>query len=252
MYAKYGSYSHAAGEINLVRIQRRSLYSPRNQQFLRRDTFFLRGEIRADGSLTDIGDIQDDINTKITALEVAYQFDGQDFVFVMDTTPEANSVHIIDSSQTIGGTVVQQRPSYPVGSPCEFSNKRTYEIILYGDYPEVESQIYSVDESFEFIGTTGAQRQWINFIDVDPEIFEVWPQSFQMIYQRGRAIGVDGYYGLYGPAFVEGANIIEHVDRRRITLSTPQSYRNDYILYPNSWLYVFESRTAQSGAPTPV
>lgn len=251
MYLQYGSYQHSPGEVELVRITRQTVLSPRNRNIYRKDTWLIRGEVKADPSLTDPGDIQDDITTKLIALEVAYANDGEDLKFIQDTSPVSNSAHVLISSNTFGGTRVEMRPSYPVGAPCEYANKRNYQIVVSGLVFEVESQIFSWEESFIFTGNCGPERRWIKYLDIPNQQYQVWPATPQEIIQTGSGIGVDGYV-TFGPAFFTGSNLFEHQDRRRVKFGTPRSYRNSYAFYPASWTYVYEARVAQAGVPTPV
>lgn len=234
MYFQYGTYRHDDNEVNLTRMNIRYRLSPRGLRLSRIITLYLQGEI--------CEDTQAEITAKVQELINAYSVDYVNCALHQDdgtATP-----HGLDNGTSLTGVHVIQR-SWPKGGPSEYATARTFSVTLEAEYPDTDSQLVEWEESLSYVGNTGPR-----FI-VQDTYFGPFAQltalkTTQRIVQFGRAVGFTAYVLPPGPLFP----LIEHQDRRMVTLGSGKMQGQVACYFPTSWAYHFSTDVSIEAAPT--
>jgi hypothetical protein len=240
MYYVYGSHTHPPNEVNIVRYEKRRIYSPRKKRVAISHRHFLRVDLKYDSQAL--------LTAAILELIQAYENNGQDCRFYQDNgdpTP-----HGMVNADTLSGVRVENF-DWISGDAAEYATQRTALITVACEYEDVESQIWDWTETFRYTGDCGpafsVARTWDG-----PVSYQTSTATEQHIVQRGRAIGWGGYPTPPDP-FFSGAGIVHHRDRAVVVPGTPKLWGNSYRLYPVEWAYFFTVGTDQSGnVPPPV
>jgi hypothetical protein len=238
MYFKYGSYQHAAAEVDVTFFGRQTVF---NQRGLAQ---FERLSLRIRGTLIDT---QSNLTTKIAALEAAYRKQKQDAALYEDDG--TRTPHAIVNSQTIGGTHVDA-VTWPRGAEGgEYATGRSYEISISGEIALTsETTLLNFQESLSFVGTAGPRHVWIETRNGPAQRQTVSQNTTQRIIQAGNALGLYGYPTTPAPIFPS----LEHLPARRYTRTGPRQNGRAFTDYGVQWSYEFESPSALAGAPNAV
>lgn len=230
MYAQYGNYVHDANTVTIARYMVRQHYSPRNKRYAAEHTVELVGQLIVnDPSLTTPAQLQAAQYDKISALINAYRDNYKDFKFFHDDG--TLSRHSLINADSLSGVHVVHR-DWPQGNGAEYATLRTYSITLTALYDDVEAELMSYEESFQWIGNTGPQWELVDTVDGIVRVSGA-PVTHQKMIQRGSAMGWDGYPLIYINSFLP---TWEHQDRRQVVVSHPQRWANGWRLYPVQWV----------------
>jgi hypothetical protein len=234
VFYRYGNYQHVLNEASL-QVSRERLFNDRGQAYALRTRHLIRGELQ--------GASQDDLTTKILALEAAYSVQGGSAGLYQDDGTA--TAHVLNSPSTVGGVRVVRGPSYPEGARGEYSTWRTYEIELEADFPNAGLGILGWSETLVFSGG-GPRFRFLPVINGPPQKQLVNQLTTFHATQEGSAVGRGAYP--VPPAPLWPAH--EHRDQRSIQYRNPKRTGNTLTSYDVSWRYVFESVTPLAGLPS--
>jgi hypothetical protein len=236
MYLKYGSYTHPLGEPGWV-ITNEAVESDSG------DIFAVRTRWEISGLISNQGGTAANMKTKIAALEAAYASDNQDAtIYLPDGVTESN--HKIVAANTIGGTKIVRRPSYPQSSGPEGVTMRHFQLAIEALIPLTSEQvILAFEESVNFQG--GGPRYVMLETLTGPPIKQLGKQAtiYQAV-QEGRAVGLYGYPVVPRPLWPTAL-----MGNPRIRRRSPRRVRSNYTEYEVSWSYEFASAVRMIGSP---
>ena len=235
MLLRYGSYTHDQNECAVV-ISKRAQFSPRGDRQSVRETWHVTGikQAASQGALT----------AALAALRAAYGQNGFDVGLYLDDGVTLTD-HAMASAATLGGVRVLEL-DFPHGDGAEYSTFRTYRLVLEADFPDSAGLLLEYDEALHFEGTGGPRRVFLEVLEGLPQEQIGTQASTYRVTQSGRAVG-HGTYPLPAAPIWPAAEL---VDRRRVTLRTPQRFAGPWARFPVEWKYVFESISPLAGTPT--
>lgn len=219
--ATYRGYTFADNEVNLVNLNRRLRYSPRNKKMFRTDTLTCTGElIYADTST---------IVSHIDAVESALSQDGGDFTYTVGGVL-AHSLR--NTSDCLTGVRVINR-SFPKGTPEQLASTRSFSFTLQANYDVTGGDdTIQWQESIEVTGTGGPY--WIVVETVfGPVRFDLSIATAQYYRQYGSAIGFSSYPVPPPPISYTG----EFGYKRRITNTSGINQGTQIKFFRTSWAY---------------
>ena len=238
MYFKYGSFKHDDNDVNLTTMVQKRMYSPRNRLAFTRKTLYCLGQFCESG--------QANIKSKIEALESAYRDDWKDAGLYHDTG--AKSPHFLSNNSSVNGVRVLS-VNYPKGDPAEYATGRSYSIVLQADYLNVEDQIWSFQESLQFLGAGGPLWELVPTWTNEPAEVIYSSSTPQRIVQSGEVIGLEAPPIIPSPMLPTN---YEHTSLRSWTRGSAQKIgRHANLLFPAQYRYVFSSKVPQSFFPRP-
>ena len=235
MYFKYGSYQHADSTVDLTQMSAQRMHSPRNRLVFTRWTMYVEGHFCVSG--------QDNIRTTIQNFEYAYRDDWEDAgLYHDDGTPSA---HVLTNANSINGVRVL-RVTYP-RNEAEYATGRSFQITFQADYMNIEDEIYSFEETLQFLGECGPSWQFVP-VSVGEPIFQINHQwTPQRIIQSGSAVGWQA------PPLIPGQLLpleLEHVDLRITTRGSAQKIGvHKDVMYPMRYRYVYSSTVPMNRFP---
>lgn len=232
MYFKFGSYKHADNEVDLTQFSVQRLYSPRNRLAFKRATVVLQGHLLAVG--------QADNKEAIQALQSAYRYDlvnpgdGDAGLYHDDGT---KSAHFLDQASSINGIRVQNL-LFDKEDGGEYATGRRYSVVLQADYMvDWEDTIYTFQERVIHIGDTSHDWEYVPQFIAPPVQQMNHVHTVEKIIQTGEAVGIQGY-PLLPPTLLPDAQRHGNLDRVEYG-SCRYVGRNQLMLYPVSWQYVY-------------
>ena len=215
MYWKYGSYQHPDNSVSLVKTVIRPKRSPRGRRYATRVEIHCTGEVQADQTLTTAIQKQDDIHTKMLAVEAAYSSDYQDAGFYRDDGDV--TTHFIQNAHpaTLTGTGVLYF-HWETSVEEEFVSLRTFRFAVFAEFIDTYSGIYEYRDTLAIRGTAGPIKRW----RVMPSGLAVprtlAPYSLQTQIHRGKAVGLSGWLSPPDP-LATGNNYIEDLTEIKYT-----------------------------------
>lgn len=227
----YGSYEHDEGEVELVNVSKRTVFSPRGYRQRTRETWQIQGILQAADESA--------VKAKISELQLAYGSDYQDVDFRM--TDGSSSAHFIANANTMDGVRVTEL-LFPDGKGAEHSTYRTYRITLEADFDDtstVNQQVISFQESIRITGTGGPKVVFLPTLNGAPIKQQVQQRTTQKIVQSGQAVGrtfAAMQSAIPGPLVASA----EHVDRRNIGYPARPTRLGIVQEYPVTWTYHME------------
>lgn len=235
MYASYGGFQHPDNEVNIVRVEHRARFSPRNKRLTTIRTIYLEGEILAD--------TQSALDAAVAAREDAYKYDGNDFGFYTDAGALTRHRLIQNDPYNLSGVRVINQ-SWPKGDAAEFATKRTFSVTLQAEIITADSQIVEWQETVEYVGNCGPRYEIVETY-LGPVSQLLCKRTSQKIIQSGSALGFQGYILPPGPLLPS----IEHQDLRRSALVSGKVMGRVALFYPSSWTYIHTSDRYREVAP---
>lgn len=243
MRLRYGSYVHDLGS-PAVAIARQTIFNDAQVPIGYTDRWDINGMLTAS--------TQAALNAKIVALERAYSANGRDATLLLDSG--SASAHVMRNSSTISGVRVVAPPSYPAGGAGEFATYRTFNVSLEAEtrYQNTADWLLSFEESLSFSGTGGPVFGFLEPLQDKPVKQKLKAFSLVRVTQSGKAVGHGSYPDplnisppLWPDAELEHQRLIVPGSPKRLG---PASDAN-YIEYPVSWTYQFESANPLRGKP---
>lgn len=231
MILRYGSYSHADGEISLSISQ-----TPTYTSTGLRKGYVSRWSIRGILHGADAAAVA----SAIASLEAAYGSDGYDLVLYASDGSTVR--HAMRNNASPSGVRITAL-NYPEGDGAEYTTYRTYTIEAEAEYLGFLG-LDSYSETYDF---SGGGESWvlIETITGPPIRQTVRQQTPYRCQQSGTAVGIGSRPTVPPPVFPAA----EHVDQRRISYQTPQYLRNGNTMYPVTWSYSFESASPLFALP---
>ncbi len=244
MFLKYGTYSHALNEAEVVIEREPASGGGGGTVALLKERWSISGELR--------GANQAAITAAINALQDAYSVNGQNLSLCFDDG--SATAHVLTSNGTADGVQVK-RLSFPQGKGPEYSTHRTYQIVIEADIPVNEDQGAGTDsgsgsggggsgseaataefsETLSFTGG-GPRYKYLIVLNGPPQLQMVNQQTPYKVVQQGQAKGL--FFRPFPPPPIWPA--AEHVDQRQISKVGKKGI---------SWTYTFESAAPLSGEP---
>ena len=228
-YVKYGTHSHAKGEVDTLRFEIIPEFSERGRRRTHLTKADYGGEISGTGPAN--------LTPKINKLISAYADDGHDWQF-FNSDGLATNHAIVSHASNMTGTRILHR-SWPRSDAVEYDTKRYFRIVVAARFIDCEDQIVRVQETVRGLGTTGERWAFQN-TQAGPKRVQIWPATSQTIVQEGFAMGLQGYPSqvTVAPPLLGSAH--EHLERRMITHIGPRTERLMNYDYGIRWRYVFE------------
>ena len=230
MFFRYGSHTHPENEVNLVSFRQETDRNARGGVASTRKTLTIEGVLLASTQAT--------ISSTIETLEKAYETEGKDAgLYTDDGAGNISAVtpHFLDSGASVGGVKIQSI-SYPQGTPSEYATQRTFTIVLFADFAG-DGGLVSFQESLSFQGTGGPRV--VNVATVTGLGQQQITAQFSKvrIIQSGSSVGYQGRAAIPPPIFPQ----FELGEFRRISRDAPESNNGEFINWPTSWSYQFET-----------
>jgi len=230
----YGSLTHADNEVNLVTMDYRTQYSPRNKKLFETRTVNLRGEF--------IYSTTQSIVNQVNSAIQAYSQDYKDFRY---TVGGVLAHQLLNDASCFSGVKVISK-NFPSGSPEQLASTRTFGVTLQAKYDVAEENIAQWTESLEVIGTGGPIKNLINTL-YGPILLITSISSAVMVVQRGTAVGFNTYPFPPPPIGNSGAELL---DRRRITQTSGTQQGTGLRYFRTSWSYQFAFSSITDAIPT--
>ncbi len=221
--AVYGGLVHADNEMNLVTMDYRTQYSPRNRKLIETRTLSARGEFIYDGAAL--------IVPKINAAIAAYSLDYKDFTY---TVGGVLAHQLKNDANCISGVKVISK-NFPSGSPEQLATTRTFGVTLQAKYDVCEDNIVQWTESLSVTGTGGPVKSVVNTI-YGPLQFYYAPSSAVYVRQSGTSLGFNTFPDPPPPI---GNTDAEFLDRHHITQTSGTQQGTGIRYYRTSWSYQF-------------
>jgi hypothetical protein len=229
VYLQYGSFTHADSECG-VSIRRDPLINEGGQFYALKERWEISGFLQADTS--------DKLTAAMNALEAGYVQQGQSIgLFFANGKP---SFHGVIASNTLGGPLVVQRPTFQDWKGAEYTTYRSYSIIVEWELPIVPGVMLSFHETLTFEGTGGPKFGFLETLTGPPQKQLLAQSTVQRATQSGTSIG----YLDYAPAMLPLFPAALHEEQSRVWKDSPKRVGPPgspaYKEFPRHWNYVFE------------
>jgi hypothetical protein len=238
MYLQYGGYQHNANEVMLTNYMVRPQHSPRGRRQTLLIQWNLTGELLPDHGIQSKEDLQSNINSKMIALENAYQTDYQDIGFFRDDGSITSHYMLNNHPSNLSGNLITHFNWFGRDRE-EFAGKRTYQIGVKAEFIDSAFQILNWRDSMMIMGDGGATYSWARLPTGLSVPVQRSATSTVRILHRGMNVGATGYLSpptpTYGRPFLLGS-------LTRITQHTPIKIGQpgQYLGYTTQWQYIYE------------
>lgn len=203
-----------------------------------RVTFSGHGNIVPDNTIADSDDldIQDDLNTKMSAVQDAFSLDYETIGFYRNDGDV--TIHELDNNSSDNWTGNQLLDFRWIDSPDEWVGTRNYRWAIYADLLDPYSGIVDYSDRVVKIGSAGPIKSWRNFPTGPSFGRELSEQSYQRVIHQGYAVALSGYVAAPSP-LASGINYIEHLSQ--VGRKSPKKYSGTlkYAMYTTYWKYVY-------------
>lgn len=223
MYFRFGSYIHAANEVNLT-TTRESIYDDARRPIGYKERWTIQGQLQASTPAL--------VNQAQYFLDVGYtQRAAIAGLYFDDGTATAN---FWNATLTLGGIRVVTPPGYPDGTRIQFVNARDYVIVLEAEFFGLNpNNTIAFTETIEFIGEGGPRIVMIETRNSYPQLQQVSQATGVVVVQSGSATGRFYYPRRPQPLFPQYLNSPENKYSKKDPSLTYQYYTN----FPISWSY---------------
>lgn len=236
MYVQYGDYKHASGEVELdVSVETQFLES--QIPFAERHRWTLSGML--------VGTGQNDIDSKVAALQLAYASTGRKDAVLYKTNGSPTRLKLLDDG-SIDGVRVITPPTFPSNRGGAYSTYLPYRIVLEAEYPVADADAVTLVSFRETIQRTGGGPLKVVLETLEtPAVYQVGKlfPAYRAT-QSGEAVGL--YQYPFVPPPLWPASMIRPV---QTTQGSPQRRGRVWINYPISWSYEFASNYPLFGGP---
>lgn len=233
--AFYGSYEFTPGEAYPKLIEAVPVLSDRGIRWATDYRMTLEGSFCADPQTPLTPTL---VNTKIEALEQAFQHDYKDFGWmVRQGNAWAPSRHYLrnDSPFNLSGNKVLRR-SWLYQTPTEFANTRSYNVTVGARFRESYSSIISMRETVAFYGTGGPDWVYRETWQTPPERDDLSLFTIVHVVQTGSKVTLDPFPLPNFPLFPNE----ERQRMRVIQRMSPSNHGSNlgrFTHYAVSWTY---------------
>lgn len=244
MIFKYGSHTHTQGEVGLS-VVKKALNTEAQTMRAHETTLSLNGMLVSQQA--NEASARAEIKLKQAALEAAYALENQDAILYMpDGTTETH--HAYRAANMTGGVRVIQPPSFMEPQGVEGLTLSKYQIVLQAIVPiptaNLATALQSFQETVEF-PPAGAKFGHLETKLGYPVKQQLRRRQIFRARQFGSAVGIYAYPSVPLPLWP-----FDKVNQEpMVTRGHPRRIGNDYVDYPISWQYDFESKFEMFGAP---
>ena len=180
----------------------------------------------------------------LARLEQAFSSNGKDLKLLLaNGTP---SHHVLLNSQTIGGTRITKRPSYPEGKGYQYGTFRTVDFEVAALVPV--SNRSSLTSFIETLSTEGGGPRYghLEPLTGSPIKQLLKRNTIWRAVQQGSAVGRDGWPQPPAPLWPDAL-----VDPQGfgIQKQSPSRIGDSWVNYQVSWTYLFEAASRRIGNP---
>lgn len=239
MILQIGTHKRRNGEVE-VSITKKSLRTDADTPWAHEETWALNGMIVSQtGSLTYI-------KSQTAALEAAF-VDGLDVKLLF---PDGSTVshHALISADCVGGVRVMMPPQYQDGKGPQGVTYRTWQAQVTAIVPIPVGQLNTGLRSFtETITRSGGgpRQATIETLTGPPVVQLLRKRTSYKVTQQGSAVGIyvrpQAPPAIWPSALAEGNPVI--------TVGTPRRIGDNYVDWPISWQYTFDSPVPLLGGP---
>lgn len=235
MQLVYGSYYFPL-HMTALHVYKQNIYSPRGARMEQKVLWDVIGWMKSDTSIADL-------TSQLQGLESGTSADGGN-LSLLDNNGAA-TVHQINSSSTLNGIQVIGPVHYPGGNPgvwgmgTEYVNMRTFRLKFQAEILDSTDNLVFYQASLTRIGTGGNRNVWSDSFTGVPIPQTTRQYTKCVTIQQGRSVGLTSYETvdapLFGdPYFQNEKALVEYDSPQRVT-------RNQPLMYPLRWRYVYES-----------
>ena len=226
MYVKYGSYSFEPWEAGLA-VRMVPNRTPRGM----RKTIDIRLDISGEFCVAG----QNEVNSKVTAMQEAFAEDYKDCGLMKDD--DSPSVHYLinDNILNLSGNIVIYQ-QYPQTVEGEFASGRKFAIGVAAEVLDPDTSLLDYQDNIQIIGNAGPRYEWRwnPFWKYYCELES--PVSLQRIVHQGYAVGLRTYVlpppPFYAPPFEDNLN-------RFVGWDGPKRYAQGFSDYVTRWRYQY-------------
>ena len=219
--AAYGGLTHADNEVNLVMVDYRTRYSPRNRSLTQTRTMHISGELIYPSTSSIVQYANSVFN--------AYT-DGKDFTY---TVGGVLAHELRNSGDCLSGVRVISK-SFPSGGPEQLATTRTFSVVLQAVYSACADDLVSWDETIEVRGTGGPI--WVAANTLYGAYIEPISSASLVTYaQTGSAVGFSTHPQPSPPIF----GPFEYTHRRSIRRSSGTQQGTGIKFFRTTWHYEF-------------
>lgn len=237
MHCRLGNYEFPEGRVEITRRDTPEFNDARQ---------VISNTIRLDCSSALYASSASEMDGLVTLLLQAFQQGGNDFLVFLPGGSVRTQLCLLNSG-AIGGVRVVQPP--------------TIESLKNGGYVTWLPFSFALEAEYPAAAAGALYREWSESITFDPLTREAWllclhgshqkqqvrERPFYRAVQSGRAVGYLGYPSPPRPIWF---NAWMNRDTQP-DLESPRRRGSDYVDYPISWRYEFQSDRPLSGVPNP-
>lgn len=235
---QYGNYRHQANEVNLIRMEKANIISPRGKRLMTVQRMMVEIVVQATSAAA--------LTTRINEIITAYETDYWNAQLYSDDTGTIQTPHrLTNSTDCISGVKVIRGPVWDRADGGEYAVKRTASVTLEATYDEAESDLVFWHEKVRIIGTGGPDFAVMTPFS-GPISFPLSEATPQRIIQSGEAIGFIAPVAPPGPSF---SNVVVHASECEEDSDSGKNLGTQTRFFPSSWNYVMTSLSPTSGAP---
>lgn len=249
VYFKIGTYQHDDNTVTPASFIYRPLRTPRGKRHATRVELHVIGELLADPTLATSLEKQDDLTTKMLAMEAAYHDDYQDLGFYRDDDDVTSLFLDTNASNSLTGNNLDYLNWTP-GDGTEYCSRKSFRAGWSNVFLDDYSDIIFYQDTIKRIGTAGPIKSWrLNvFGPATPRQHTQF--STQKLIHVGRCFRITTFPSPPSPlAF--GANYLEHLTEiQHIGPNDWGQVGGAYTHYGVTWKYFYEFPFHNPLAPT--
>lgn len=235
MKLRYGTYTHAAGEVS-VSINKTVRETDAGVPYETEHTWVING--------TAFGNTTAEVVASLGSLERAYGTWFRDAALFDETTGVV--CHALPNAGSTSGVRVLQPPSYPRGDGAELSTFRNYTITLSAIYPAV-GQAALIKQWTETLTFSGGipDRRMVTTVNSLPVPYITARFTPYRATQVGSAVGAYSYPPVPPPLWPNSLDGPDHP----VSYASPTTQKGRLIDWPISWNYRFVASAPLVGRP---
>jgi hypothetical protein len=235
--AVLGGITTDLNEVNLATASAMPTWTPRGGKMGINHTWVVRGITRASS--------QSALTTKLAARDAEWVDGGvlDEMVLYLGPGTTNATVHSVDDDDTLNGIQVRKFEYTSPGpwfSQTEYVWKRSWQLVLTAEKITGTNEIYQFSETFEQIGTGGADSVIQEALTGNPQLQVTKAVTKFMYRQYGIAVKVGSYYAFPNAAYP--SNVLPK--QTRYWQKSPQRKGTlQSILFPSGWHYLMHAPT---------
>lgn len=242
MILKFGGFAFPLGTTE-VTITRKDVKSESQQEWAEEVRWNIRYHIQNQAATNSAAMAA--IRTKLVQLENAFATGGKNLI-LYEPNGSTPTFHKLLDSDCIGGTQILERPSFPEGKTVEGLTQRTVTMVVGGlrRLPGGSPTLKAFQEHLDFApsGTEYGHLRPKFGIAVKQQLKTY---GLYRVSQKGQAIGFDDYPKIPDPIWPAALKFTEPLK----SPGSPRRIGSDYIEYPLSWEWMYESAYPLNGQP---